>query len=118
MRLIRGFFKVVGGTIKWTLMIGALLIVVVIIVAIVGLGKGVSNANKEAARLKPLMPKVAIGWTETQVKHLLGKPDSTDSSTVAGLGTSIDWYYGTLATKGGNWQLVFQDGRLSEKNHY
>jgi hypothetical protein len=115
-KIIRGVFRLVGGTIKWALILGALVIVAVIIVVIVAIGKGVNDANKEAARVAPLMVKVTIGEREAPIKALLGKPDSTQSTNVAGQAETY-WYYGTLSTKG-TWQLVFAAGRLTAKNRF
>jgi hypothetical protein len=112
--MIRGFLLLVGGTIKWALIAGALVIVAVIIAAIVGLGKGVSEANKTAARIAPLVGKVHLGASESRLRALLGKPDSTQTASDA-LGKTDYWYYGTLSTKG-SYQFVFTNGRLTAKN--
>ncbi|HZR91790.1 MAG TPA: hypothetical protein VFA44_05200 [Gaiellaceae bacterium] len=116
MSAVKFAFRAVGGTLKWALIVGGLVIVAVVIVAIVGLGKGVSDANKTAARVAPLMSKVHLGETERQVRSFLGAPDSTQQQTDAS-GRTDYWYYGTLATKG-TWQLVFTNGRLTAKNRY
>lgn len=92
MKLIAGLLKVVGRAVTWTLLVGALAAVV----AIVALGKGVSDANQQVAGLAPLR-NVAIGWTETHLKALLRNPDTVDSSTITRWGVKVDWYFGPFA---------------------
>jgi len=91
MKLTFGVIRVVG-TIKRMLMIGVL----VIVGANVVIDKGVGDANR-AAQFAPQMRNIAVGWTETQLTALLRNPDSIDSSTIPGLGTDVDWYFGTFA---------------------
>jgi hypothetical protein len=111
-RAARGF----GKAVKWAILAAAGLIVVGVVIAIVGVGKGVHDANKTAARVAPLMGQVHLGANEASVKALLGKPDSTQSD-VSSLGRTDYWYYGTLASKQ-SFQLVFENGRLRAKNSY
>lgn len=109
-------FRFVGGTIKWLLILGVLVIVAVVIVAIVGLGKGVAHGDKTYARVTPLMVHVHVGETRAQVRAQLGKPDSTQSSQTAGE-ADVYWYYGVLSGKDAfGWQLVFTNGKLTAKN--
>ena len=112
----RGTARAVGKTIKWALILGTLVIVAVIIIVIVSLGKAVDKANKTAARVAPLMGQITIGESESQVRSVLGKPDSTQSDNIGGQAETY-WYYGTLSTKG-TWQLVFTNDRLTDKNKY
>lgn len=113
---IRLAFRFVGGTIKWALIVGALLIVVVIIVALVAIGKGVAHGDKTYARVTPLMRHVRLGETPAQVRAQLGKPDRTSSTQTVGE-TDVYWYYGVLSGKDAfGWQLVFTNGKLTAKN--
>ena len=115
-KLIGRVFRTAGAFVKWATIIGVLAIVAVVIVAIVGLGKGVQSANKTAARVAPKFAHVRIGETETQLRTLLGKPDSSQTEVVSGAHTDY-WYYGTISTKGG-YQFVFSNGKLTAKNRY
>lgn len=49
MRVIRGLFKAVGKTIKWTLILGALIVVVVIVAVIVKVGTQGHDSTKPTA---------------------------------------------------------------------
>jgi len=92
MKLIASLFKVIGRAVTWTLLVGALAVVVGFVV----LGRGVGDANQQAARFAPLRND-AIGWTETQLKALLSNPGSIDSSELTGWSMNVDWYYGPFA---------------------
>jgi hypothetical protein len=92
MKLISGLFKVIGRAVTWTLLVGALAVVVGFVV----LGTGFGDANPQAGRLGPLRD-VAVGWTETHLKVLLSNPDSIDSSRITSWGLKVDWYYGPFA---------------------
>lgn len=116
MKLIRGTFKLVGGTIKWAVILGALVIIVVIIVAIVGIGKGVQAGDASYKRVTPKFASIRIGETMTELRTQVGAPQSTQNSTVSGAATTF-WYYGTLSSKDVfGYQFVFTNGRLTAKN--
>lgn len=114
MRLIGGFFRLVGGTIKWALIIGALLIVAGIIAAVLAFGHKVSNSDKGAAKRAAAYRTIELDASATAVKARLGKPDSTSSVDVAGSSETC-WYYGFFSTKG-EYQYCFSHGRLVAKN--
>jgi outer membrane protein assembly factor BamE (lipoprotein component of BamABCDE complex) len=109
--------KGIGKTIKWILILGALLIVVIVVIAIFSLGKAGNDADKQSANVTAHLSQIRLGMTETQVKAILGKPDSTQRSQTAGLGTMDEWYYGTLSAKG-SYQFSFTNGKLEAKNRY
>ena len=108
--------RAVGGTRKWPLVFGALVVFAVIILAIAGLRNHVNNADKTVARIAPLVGKVRLGETEAQVRALLGKPDSVETTTDAS-GKTDYWTYGTAAAKG-SWQFTFINRQLSGQTQY
>lgn len=107
----------VGTTIKWLVFAVFALVAIIIVVAVIGLGKAANDANVQSASVTSHISEIHLGMTRPQVKAILGKPDSTQHSETAGLGTDDEWYYGTLSTKG-NYQFVFQNGVLTAKNRY
>jgi hypothetical protein len=92
MKLIAGLFKVIGRAVTWTLLLGALAVVI----GIVAFGKGVGDANQQAGRLAPLRAD-AIAWAEAHLNVVLDNPESVDSSPITNWGTKVDWYYGPFA---------------------
>lgn len=108
--------RVIGKVVKWFLAIAALLVAIIIVVAIVGLGKAANNADKQSTNVAAHVNQVQLGMTEAQVRSILGKPDSKQHMVSSGL-VSDEWYYGTLSTKG-SWQFAFDNGRLTAKNQY
>ncbi len=117
MRIVRGFFHGVGSTIKWLLIIGALIIVVVIIAAIVGIGKESEKSEKSSQQVTPAKyAAVKDGQSEAEVRALLGKPEETDTINVKGFGKSDCWYYGILAQQ--TTQICFQGGAVDYKAQY
>jgi hypothetical protein len=115
-KLIGKRFKALGAVVKWAVILGALAIIAVIIVAIVGIGKGVQEANKSAARVAPKFASISLWESEAQLFVRIGKPDSTQTQVVGGE-TDVYWYYGTPSTKG-SYQFVFRNGRLTTKARY
>lgn len=112
----RAVARGVGHTIKWIVISAFALIVIIVVVALVSLGKASSNADKQSSRVAAHIQQVHLGASKAQVRAILGKPDSTQRMVTSGL-VDDTWYYGTLSAKG-SWQFVFVNGRLTAKNRY
>jgi outer membrane protein assembly factor BamE (lipoprotein component of BamABCDE complex) len=107
----------IGKTIKWLVFGVFAFVAIIIVVAVIGLGRASNDANTQSANVSAHISEIHLGMTRSQVRAILGKPDSTQHSETAGLGTDDEWYYGTLSAKG-SYQFVFQNGKLSAKNRY
>lgn len=109
MRVARG----VGATIKWVVIVLVGLVALVVVVAIVGLGKASSDADKQSAAVSKRISEVHVGMTRSQVRAVIGKPDSATTTTTNGLRDDL-WSYGSLSTKR-SYILEFQNGTLTNK---
>jgi hypothetical protein len=106
----------IGQTIKW-LMIGVFaLVAVIIVVAIVGLGKAASDADTQSSSVSAHITEIHLGMTRAEVRAIVGAPDSKQHMESGGSSEDL-WYYGTLSSKG-SYQFVFDNGRLTAKNQY
>lgn len=115
MRVIKGFFRGLGSVMKWTLIVGALLIVIIVIVAIAGIGKKANESQKSADSITAAKyQQVQNGQSEDVVKRILGKPEDMEATNVQGLGKENCWFYGTLAPK--TTQICFDNGKVSYKS--
>src|SRR5262245_54623245 len=113
MRVIGG----IGKTAKWLLIVGGLLVVIIVIAAAVGLSNASKKSDKSASQVGPARyAHVHLGMTGRQLRGMLGKPQSTDSTTVSG-STMNCWYYGVLASSA-TYQFCFENGRLATKSRY
>jgi outer membrane protein assembly factor BamE (lipoprotein component of BamABCDE complex) len=113
MRALRGL----GKALKWTLLLGGLLILIIVIVTVVALGNASNDSEKSAKQVGPAKYRQAHqGMTKPQLRTLLGKPESTDETTVSG-STMECWYYGILA-QSGSYQFCFSNGKLDSKSRY
>jgi hypothetical protein len=117
MAAVGTLFHGLGKVLKWMLILGALLIVVVIIVAIAGIGKAANDSQKSSDQVTAAKyTQVQNGQSQHAVKSILGSPENTDSTNVQGLGQSDCWYYGTLASQ--TTQICFQNGSVDYKAQY
>ena len=116
-RIVRGFFRVLGFGVKWTLMLGGLLILVAVIAGIVALVQASNSSNKAAGRITPrVYREVTLGETPVAVRKLLGKPERTDTVTISGL-TVNGWSYGMLSS-GSTFRFCFSNGKLAFKSRF
>lgn len=107
----------VGKTIKWLLIVGALLIVIIIIAAVVGLGSAANDSDKSSSQVsRAKYAQAKTGMAKPQLRSLLGKPERTDETQVNGLRMEC-WYYGVLSANG-SYQFCFQNGKLSTKSRF
>lgn len=107
----------VGRTIKWALILGALVIVVIIIAAVIGLGSAASDSDKSSAQVsRAKFAAVKTGMAKPAVRTLLGKPERTDETQVNDLSMEC-WYYGILSADG-SYQFCFDNGKLASKSRY
>ena len=91
----------VGSTIKWTIRIIVLFILIGVVVAIIGIGSAANKSREELAAGHA--SQVLAGsqrMTQSELQGLLGKPERTDTSEISGLGSLNCWYYGILAQSG------------------
>lgn len=112
----RAVARGVGQTIKWIVISLVLLIAIIIVVALIGLGKEASDADKQATNVSAHISEIKLGMTRAEVRAILGKPDSTQHFESGG-SSDDTWYYGTLSSKG-SYQFAFENGRLRAKNRY
>lgn len=108
--------RAVGQTVKWLLILGALLIVAIVVAVIVSLGTAADESEQSSAEVSQQeFQRVRAGMSKPEVRALLGAdPESTDETSVEGF-TLECWYYGILAS-GGTYQFCFDNGRLSSKS--
>jgi hypothetical protein len=105
----------VGVTIKWPNRIVVVLILVVMIAAVVGLGNAVNNGDQSSRQSIPAaFSQVHNGMTQSQLQQIVGKPERTGISMIAGvgLGSMPCWYYGIPSTSG-TYQFCFDNGQLA-----
>jgi hypothetical protein len=108
----------VGSVIKWTIAILALFILVVMVIAIIGIGSAVNKSEESSKQVSPASySQVHNGMTTSELQQLLGRPERTDMSEVSGLGNLSCWYYGILAASG-SYQFCFENGQLAYKSQY
>lgn len=108
----------VGSTIKWTIRIIVLFILIGVVVAIIGIGSAANKSEKSSQQVTPAKySQVHNGMTQSELQGLLGKPERTDTSEISGLGSLNCWYYGILA-QSGTYQFCFDNGRLNYKARY
>lgn len=106
----------IGTTIKWLVIAVFALVAVIIVAAVVGLGKAASDADTQSTNVSAHISEIQLGMTRPEVRAIVGKPDSTQHMESGGTVEDL-WYFGTLSSKG-SYQFVFEDGRLTAKNQY
>jgi len=107
----------VGKLVKWTLILGSLIIVVVIVISIVGIGSAVNKSDKSSAQVDPAaFSALSMGTSASTVRRMFGGPESTNTTSVAGFSETC-WMYGVLAAKG-SYEFCFQHGKLTVKNRF
>lgn len=106
----------IGKTLKWMLIVGALIVVLFIIIAIVALGSAADDSEQSSKEVTPAeYTAVKNGQTQAQVRAAIGaEPERTDETQVQDL-TMECWYYGILA-ESGTYQFCFSNGKLSTKS--
>lgn len=106
----------IGGTIKWIVLAGAALIVVLVTVMMVSLGSAVDESDDSSAAVGPAKyQQIELGMTQQQVRRIIGaEPQDQDETAVQGMTMSC-WYYGILSAEG-MYQFCFNNGRLETKS--
>ena len=84
-------------------------IAIMVIVAIVGLGKAANKDQASSDRASQNWSSISVGMSESEVESLLGSPSDRTSSNVGGT-TVDDWMWGTLATH--TYDVTFEDGKV------
>src|SRR5262245_13977447 len=108
MAAVGTLFRGLGKALKWTLILGSLLIVVAIIAALASLGNAANESEKSASQVtRANYAQVHNGQSQADVRGVLGNPEDTDTTNVKGLGSSDCWYYGVLAKQ--TTQICFQN---------
>jgi hypothetical protein len=107
--------RAVGGTIKWALMVAALVILVLIVAVVVGFGHAVDRSDKNAKQVSPAKyARVHIGMSTSKVRRLLGRPENTYTSEAKSLQVNC-WQYGVLA-RSATYSFCFANGELAMKS--
>jgi outer membrane protein assembly factor BamE (lipoprotein component of BamABCDE complex) len=110
-------FRALGKTIKWALILGALLVVAIVIAVAISLGNAASKSDKSSRQVSAAkFAQIKTGWSKTRLRALIGKPESTDFQQVAGLRMEC-WYYGVLSSTR-SYQFCFANGKLDAKSRY
>ena len=111
------FLRGLGSTIKWLLIIGVTLIVVVIIVALFSLGNAASDSDSSSNQVtRSEYNSIKNGMSESKVAQIIGSdPESKDNTEVNG-STFNCIYYGVLADN--TYQFCFSDDKLTTKSIY
>ena len=113
----KGTARGVGRLVKWTLILGALIIVVVIVISIVGIGSAVNKSDKSSAQVDPAaFSTLSMGTSASTVRRMFGAPESTSTTSMAGFSETC-WMYGVLSAKG-SYEFCFQHGKLTVKNSF
>jgi outer membrane protein assembly factor BamE (lipoprotein component of BamABCDE complex) len=112
----RAVARGVGRTVKWLVIACFALVAVIIVVAVIGIGKEANDSDTQSANVKSHLSQVHLGMTRPEVRAILGKPDSTQHMESSGFKDDT-WYYGTLSASG-SYQFVFENGKLTAKNRY
>jgi hypothetical protein len=114
---IRKTGRAIGKTIKWTLILGGLLVVAVIVAAIVGVNHAVTKSNKSSHQVSPTKyAQIKVGMTPAQLRRLVGKPEDTSSFSSTGI-TTVCWTYGVLAETA-TYSFCFDNGKLATKSRF
>jgi len=117
MAAVSSFFRGLGKVVKWLLIVGVLILVIVILVALAGLGNAADESEKSSEQVTPARyAQIQDGDSQSDVRKVLGDAEDTDTSKVQGLGKSVCWYYGVLAQR--TTQICFQSGKVDYKAQY
>lgn len=116
MSAVKSVARGVGQTIKWLMITIFAIVAIIIVLAVVGLGKASNDADTQSGNVTAHISEIQMGMTRADVRAIIGKPDSTQHMDSGGL-VDDTWYYGTLSSKG-SYQFVFTNGRLTAKNRY
>jgi hypothetical protein len=106
----------IGKTVKWLLIIGALIVVIVVIAIFISLGQAGSESEESSKEVSPAeYAAIQEGDTRASVERLIGAEPESENETVSGGQTLSCIYYGVLASEG-TYQFCFEDGRLFSKS--
>lgn len=61
--------------------------------------------------------QIKKGWSDDEVRDLVGDPKRTDTAKVKGLGSAECWYYGGVAPEPTT-QICFESGQVGFKTQY
>jgi hypothetical protein len=79
---------------------------------------GVGNGDQSAERVTlEEYHQIRKGWSEREVRDLLGDPKRTEMTNVQGLGRSDCWYYGGDVPEPTT-QICFENGQVAFKTQY
>jgi hypothetical protein len=110
-------FRGLGKTIKFAVFAVFAIVAVIIVVAVVSVGGAVNKSDKSSKQVTPAKyAQITTGMSQTAVEQLLGKPETTNSTTIAGQ-TDNCIEYGVLA-QSGTYQFCFSNGSLAEKSQF
>jgi outer membrane protein assembly factor BamE (lipoprotein component of BamABCDE complex) len=117
MAAVGTLFRGLGKALKWTLILGSLLIVVAVIAVMASLGSAANESEKSASQVTAATyAQIHNGQSKAEVRGVLGNPENTDTTNVKGLGSNDCWYYGVLAKQ--TTQICFQNGNVDYKAQY
>ena len=102
--------RVVGKTIKWTIISVVLAVVTLVVIVVVGVGFAINGSKNEAHRAGRGYADVRYHMTKAQVRGLLGAPGQVDV-----VGRETCWYYGSVLA--GEYEFCFRRGSLFSKAH-
>lgn len=102
--------RVVGKTIKWTVISVVLVVVALVVILVVGAGFAINDSKNEAHRAARGYADVKYHMTRAQVRGLLGAPGKVEV-----IGRETCWYYGSVLA--GEYEFCFRRGRLFSKDH-
>lgn len=106
----------IGKTIKWIVILGALLIIIVIVAVVIGLGSAANDSDDSSKEVSPAeYAAIKDGATLASVKARIGAEPESEDEVVVGNSTLKCIYYGILSSEG-TYQFCFDNGRLSSKS--
>jgi hypothetical protein len=96
--------KVLGG-----------LTAIVLVIGLYSCGSAFNKSEASGKQAQANISSVHLGMTKSEVIAVMGKPESGQQFNTS-YGNSSCIYYGTFSSN--DWQLCFDNGRLTSKNHY
>jgi hypothetical protein len=111
-----GVVRGVGKLVKWVMIVvGAGLVAALVLVAaaVFALGKAADRSEKHAQHAAAGYALVREGMTPWQVRRIVGSPETTDRTQIAGA-KQVCWYYGSVLAD--TWAVYcFERGKLVSK---
>lgn len=100
-------------------------LVALAVVGLVGAGCGGDDEDGGAGESEQPAEQVTLGeyhqikkgWSEDEVRGLVGDPKRTETTNVQGLGRSDCWYYGGVPPEPTS-QICFENGQVAFKTQY